>query len=381
MWYLQVDTLLLTLGLALLFGLGGRLAARLSPGLRITRFLLVADLVLLAYVSPRLALFYCAYTAGSYLLIRLMHAARRGRKALFVLFCLLDAAPFFYVRAAALVPALPAFAVIAGFSYNMLKAIDGLFFTYYTGRKIPFLAYANFLLFFPAITAGPIFRYRDFQKLYEKPVLPDAEGVENQVKRLIRGLFKKLVLVVWFRAAIDAVLGWGQHIYATLALIVLSYALLYLDLSGYSDIAIAVGSFTGITVPENFKKPLSAASFTQFWRRWHVTLSDWIREHIFVVVNGKRLNKYVSALIGLLTMLVMSLWHSFTLLAVFNGLYMGALLALENLFGLTTVDRKTKKPVLYLRRALVAFLFGINAMFFLLDPQQLLTALGGFLKL
>lgn len=381
MWYLQIDTLLLTLTLAVLFGIGGRLAARRWPGLRITRFLLVADLILLAYVSPRLAVFYAAYTAGSFLLIRLLRAARRGRRILFVLFCLLDAAPFFYVRTAALVPGLPVFAAAAGFSYNMLKAIDGLFFVYYTGRNIPLLTYANFLLFFPVITAGPIFRYRDFQKLYEKPVLPDAEGVERQVKRLIRGLFKKLVLVVWFRGALDYALKMGQHFYVSLALVVLGYVLLYLDLSGYSDIAIAVGSFTGITVPENFKKPLSAASFTQFWRRWHVTLSDWIREHIFVVVNGKRLNKYVSALIGLLTMLVMSLWHNFSLLAVLNGLYMGGLLAVENLFGLTTVDRKAKKPVLYLRRAAVAFFFGVNALFFLLEPQQLLTALGGFLKL
>lgn len=381
MWYLQIDTLLLTLALAALFGVGGRLAAKRWPGLRITRFLLAGDLVLLAYVSPKLAVFYAAYALGSYLLIRLLRAARRGRRVLFVLFCLLDAVPFFYVRAAALVPALPAFAVVAGFSYNMLKAIDGLFFVYYTGRRIPLMTYANFLLFFPVITAGPIFRYRDFQKLYENPVLPGAEETEQLVKRLIRGLFKKLVLVVWFRNALDYALTLGQHFYVSLALAVLSYALLYLDLSGYSDIAIAVGSFTGIAVPENFKKPLSAASFTQFWRRWHVTLSDWIREHIFVVVNGKRLNRFVSALIGLLTMLVMSLWHSFSLMAVFNGLYMGGLLAIENLFGWTTVDRKAKKPVLYLRRAAVAFLFGINAMFFLLEPARLLTALGGFLKL
>ena len=381
MWYLQVDTLLLTLALAALFGAGGRLAAGRSPGTRITRFLLAADLVLLAWVSPKLAVFYAAYALGSYALIRLLRAARRGRRGLFVLFCLLDTVPFFYVRAAALVPALPSFAAIAGFSYHMLKAIDGLFFVYYTGRHIPLMTYANFLLYFPTLTAGPIFRYRDFQKLYENPVLPDAAGAERQIKRLIRGLFKKLVLVVWFRGALDYVLTLGQHCYTSLALAALSYALLWLDLSGYSDIAIAVGSFTGITVPENFKKPLSSASFTQFWRRWHVTLSDWIREHIFVVVNGKRLNRWASALIGLLTMLVMSLWHDFTLLAVCNGLYMGGLLALENLFGLTTVDRRTAKPVLYLRRAAVALLFGINAMFFLLEPQQLLTALGGFWKL
>ncbi len=380
MWYLQVDTLALTLGLALLFAAGGALAARFRPGLRLTRFLLVADFLLIAYVSEKLALFYAAYAFGSYLLVRALRRAIHARRVLFVFFCLLDAAPFFYVRAARLCPSLPVFVTLIGFSYNMLKAIDALFYVYYTDRKIPPLTYANFLLFFPTVTAGPILRYRDFQKSYEHPVPPGAADAERAAKRLIRGLFKKLVLVVWFRWALDHALALGPHWYVSLALAALSYILLYLDLSGYSDLAIATGSLTGIAVPENFKNPLGAASFTQFWRKWHVTLSDWIREHIFVVVNGKRLSKYASALIGLGTMLVMSLWHSFSRLALYNGLYMGALLALENLFGWTRVDRRMKKSVLYLRRAAVALLFGINAMFFLLTPDQLGTVLRGFIQ-
>lgn len=67
----------------------------------------------------------------------------------------------------------------------------------------------------------------------------------------------------------------------------MSYLLLWLDMSGYADIAIAMGGMLGLKVPENFKKPLKAVSFTQFWRNWHVSLTDWIREHIFVVLNGK----------------------------------------------------------------------------------------------
>ncbi len=377
MWYLQADTLLLTLGLTI----ASSLLLRFLPGRRPARFLLAADLLLLAFVSEKLAAFYVLYALYSYLLVRLLRKAPRGRKTLFVLFCLLDVAPFFYVRAAGVWPRFPMFVTLIGFSYNMLKAVDALFFVYYTGRKIPLLTYANFLLFFPTVTSGPILRYRDFAKTYEKPSLPDAEEAAAQAKRFIRGLFKKLVLAVWFRWALDHVLELGPHWYASLALAALSYVLLYLDLSGYSDLAIATGRMLGIAVPENFKRPLTAASFTQFWRKWHVTLSDWIREHIFVVVNGKRLNKYASALIGLATMLVMSLWHSFSKLALVNGLYMGSLLALENLFGWTTVDRRAKKPVLWARRALVAFLFGVNAMFFLLTPEQLRSTLGGFFKL
>ena len=166
------------------------------------------------------------------------------------------------------------------------------------------------------------------------------------------------------------------------ALALLSYAILYVDLSGYSDIAIAVGSFMGIPVPENFKKPWTAARFTQFWRKWHVTLSDFIREHIFVVVNGKRLNRWISAGIGLLTMLVMSLWHEFSLMALCTGLYMGGLLALENVLGLTTVDKRRTPKALYVFRCLIVLgLFSINAMFFTMSGSQILWAIGGFFKL
>ena len=172
-----------------------------------------------------------------------------------------------------------------------------------------------------------------------------------------------------------------SHVLVSCMLVVLSYALLYFDLSGYSDIAIAVGTFVGIPVPENFKSPLTAASFTQFWRKWHVTLSDWIREHIFVVVSGKRLNKWISALIGICTMMIMSLWHEFSLLAFLDGIYMGMFLAIENIFGLTTVDRrKTHTAIVVLRCVLVAAFFGVNAMFFTMDAYQLRHALGGFLR-
>ena len=381
MWYLQIDTLGLMLGFSALFVLAGRLLRRWKPEARLMPFLVIFDLALIAYVSEKLAAFYLAYTAVSYLLIRLLRRAERRRRPLFVLFCLMDAAPFFFFRLVS-VPAGSLFYItLIGFAYNMLKAVDGLFFVYYTGREIRPLAYANFLLFFPVVTAGPIFRYRDFIKYYEKPQPPTAAVCEKCVKRLILGLFKKMVLVYWARLLLDRVLQMGQHFYVSFALVALSYAILFLDLSGYSDVAVAVGTFIGVPVPENFKNPLTAASFTQFWRKWHVTLSDWIREHIFVVVNGKRLNKYQSALIGLGTMVVMGLWYDFSLIALVDGVYMGAFLAIENIFGWTTADRRhTGKAVYALRCLLVAFFFGINAMAYILSGTQLMQAFGGFFK-
>ena len=381
MWYLQIDTLGIMLGFSVLFVLAGQLLRKWKPEARLMPFLVVFDLALIAYVSEKLAVFYLAYTAGSYLLIRLLWRAERRRRPLFVLFCLLDAAPFFLFRLAPVPYDSVFYITLIGFAYNMLKAVDGLFFVYYTKREIRPLAYANFLLFFPVVTAGPIFRYRDFIKYYEKPQPPTAAVCEKCVKRLILGLFKKMVLVSWTQQLLNRTLQMGQHFYVSFALTALSYAILFLDLSGYSDVAVAMGTFVGVPVPENFKNPLTAASFTQFWRKWHVTLSDWIREHIFVVVSGKRLNKYLSALIGVGTMIVMSLWYEFSLIALVDGLYMGAFLAVENIFGWTTADRRhTGKAVYALRCLLVTFFFGINAMTYSLSGTQMVQALGGFFR-
>ncbi len=382
MWYLQVDTLLLMLAAAVVFALGSWLLSRYAPGKKLTPWLLLLDLGLLCYVDWQLAVFYALYTVVSWLLAGLMNRIKGGRKFWFVVLCCLDLVPFFYARLAGFFPQLPAIFVLIGFSYNMLKAVDAIFYTYYTEEPVPFLTYANFLLFFPVITGGPIYRYRDFIKYYGKPKMATAQVTEDCVKRFIRGMFKKLVLAAIAQQCLNRVLQMSSHFYVSGALAVLSYAVLFFDMAGYADVAISVSTLMGLPAPENFKEPWTAASFTQFWRKWHVTLSDWIREHIFVVVGGKRLNKYLSAAIGMTTMLVMSLWHEFDLMALGTGLFMGFFLAVENLFGWTTADKRKTNKVLFAFRCLVVNgLFAINAMFFTMSGTQLLQAVRGFFRL
>lgn len=378
MWYLKPDTLLLMLAAAVVFAL----MRHLAPKLRLTPWLLVFDLGLLVYVDWKLGLFYGAYTVFSWLLVQLMGRIKQGRRIWFVILCLLDVVPFFYARLAGFFPNLPALFVLVGFSYNMLKAVDAVFYVYYAEEPVPFLAYSNFLLFFPVITGGPIFRYRDFIRLYRSPKALTAPVTRECTKRFIRGMFKKLVLAALAQQLLNRVLQMYPHFYVSGTLAILSYAILFFDMAGYADVAIAVSTIMGIPAPENFKQPWTAASFTQFWRKWHVTLSDWIREHIFVVVGGKRLSRYLSAAIGFTTMLVMSLWHEFDLMAMATGVYMGFFLAVENVFGLATADkRRTNKYVYTLRCLVVNGLFAVNAMFFTMNGTQLLQALRGFFKL
>lgn len=384
MWYLQADTLVWILGSTLMYGVLAAILGHFRPGWRLTPFLLVFDLGLLFFVSPALALFYICYTLVTFGLLRLLKAVKgvRLRRGLFVLFCVLCAAPFLYARFALILPALTAVFTLVGFAYNMLKAIDAVFYVYYADKDIPLIAYANFLLFYPVMTSGPILRYRDFEKYYLAPRKVDAQVVQAGVKRLILGMFKKMVLVALLGLAMDRLLEARLCLPVSLGLIVVSYFVLYFDLSGYSDIAIAVASFTGFVVPENFKNPFSAASFTQFWRKWHVTLSDWIREHIFVVVNGKHLSRQVSAAIGMCTMIIMSLWHEFSWESIIGGAYMGAFLVVENLFSLSTVDkRRTPKWIYWGRCFLVNFFFGINALSFTLDLRQILEVVKGLFHL
>ena len=384
MWYLQADTLVWILGSTLLYGLAAAILHRVSPQRRLTPFLLLFDLGLLFFVSWQLALFYVGYTLVTYAMLRILKAAKgQGlRRILFILFCALCAAPFFYARFALMLPFLPAIFTLVGFAYNMLKAIDGVFYVYYADKDIPLIAYANFLLFFPVLTSGPILRYRDFERDYLAPKPVTAQVTTDAVKRLIRGMFKKMVLVALLSLAMDRLLAARLCLPVSLGLIAVSYFVLYFDLSGYSDIAIAVASFTGFSVAENFKNPLTAASFTQFWRKWHVTLSDWIREHIFVVVNGKRLSRPVSAAIGMCTMIVMSLWHEFSWETIVGGAYMGLFLVIENLFNLSTVDkRRTPRGIYWTRCFLVNFFFGINALSFTLDLGQILEVVKGLFRL
>ena len=378
MWYLQIDILIRIIVACVLLALTAGLSRMFFKKEYATKLFLIADLLILAYVSWQLCVFYAAYTVLTYLLILWLYRIRRGRKGLFVLFCFLCAAPFFYVRAAGFFPYLPVWVALTGIAFTMLKAIDGLFFVYYAEKAIPLYIYANYMLFFPTLTSGPIFRYRDFEKTFLSPMPITSELVESCVKRFIRGMFKKVVAVTLIGICITHLMTLPLCWYVSLLLILCSYLTLYFDLSGYSDIAIAVGKMTGLNVPENFKKPWTAASFTQFWRKWHVTLSDWIREHIFVVLSGKKLNKYLSALIAFCTLMVMELWHGFTLPYIIAGVYNGGLLAIENLFGLTTVDKRhTNKWIFWLRCLAVDFLFGINALLFTADLPQIKAIVWG----
>lgn len=381
MWYLQTDVLIRLLSACaaiMLISFFSRLVFKkdLAP-----KVLVLADIAVIAYVSWQLALLAVGYTLITYILTRILNPLKKSRRIFFVIFCILCTVPFFYGRMTEFFPQLPVIIVFVGIAYNMLKAVDALYFVYYTEMKIPFLTYVNYILFFPTFTSGPIFRYRDFQKVFTKPVPLTADRFIMCVKRFIKGMFKKMVVLYFVTTVFNFLVGAEKHWYVSLAIVVMSYLLLYFDLSGYSDIAVATGSVMGYTVPENFRKPWAAASFTQFWRNWHITLSDWVREHIFVVLNGRKLGRWASAAVGFCVMFVMEMWHGFTFPYIIGGVYNGLCLGLENLFGLTTADkRKMNKAVYIARCVIVNMLFAFNTLLFTVTSEQFFEILRGFIR-
>ncbi len=382
MWYLQTDVLLrllIAVGAMILISGFSRLILKKDIGPKV---LFLADIAVIAYVSWQLSLFMAGYTLITFIFARILRPLKKTRRFFFVFFSILCTVPFFYGRMTEFFPQLPVIITFVGIAYHMLKAVDVMYFVYYADMKIPFLTYANYMMFFPTFTSGPIFRYRDFQKVWNRPVPLTADRFIMCVKRFIKGMFKKMVVLYFVTTVFTFLVGAEKHWYISLATVVFSYLLLYFDLSGYSDIAIAAGSVMGYTVPENFRKPWAAASFTQFWRNWHITLSDWVREHIFVVLNGKKLGRLASAGMGFIVMFVMEMWHGFTIPYIVGGVYNGMCLGLENLFGLTTVDkRKMKKSIYVLRCILVNGLFAFNTLLMTVSSAQLLEIIKGFMRL
>jgi len=380
MWFIQANMLSKVLISAIIFIVGMFVITKAGLQKYKSVFSSLLSIVLLNMFSYQLSLFYIGYIIVTYFMLLVMQRLKIAKKMFFVIQCVLFILPFVFWRILPLPKRIETL-VLIGFSYNMLKAVDVLFYVYYTDITIPFIEYANYILFFPVFTAGPIFRYRDFSKQFEDLKQAGIDDINYGLKRFIKGMFKKVVLVTILTMIFDRLaLIEEYHWYSSLSILALSYIVLYIDLSGYSDMAIGVGRMMAITVPENFKKPWTAPNFTQFWRRWHVTLSDWIREHIFVVVQGKQLNKYQSALIGLITMIVMSLWHEFSVITVIGGIYMGLFLVIENIFSLSTFNvRKEKKYKYIIRCILVNFFFAVNALTFSLDLEKILSILKGII--
>jgi alginate O-acetyltransferase complex protein AlgI len=192
---------------------------------------------------------------------------------------------------------------------------------------IDFGAYVSM---FPQLIAGPIVRYETVQKeLVERRV--DASGVSEGIVRFCIGLSKKILIANQVGAVYEQISALtGVQPMALSWLGALSYTLqIYFDFAGYSDMAIGLGLMMGFHFPENFEHPYRARSITEFWRRWHISLSTWFREYVYIPLGGNRVSvgRHIRNL--LIVWGLTGLWHGAEPNFLLWGLYYGVLLILE----------------------------------------------------
>ncbi len=194
------------------------------------------------------------------------------------------------------------------------------------------LRYAFFISFFPHLIAGPIVRYGILQPQLMQKQRFDPDRVRSGLLLFTLGLAKKVLLA-------DALAGWVDHYLATPGSIGLLNAWasavgfgfqIYFDFSAYSDMALGLARIFGIELPWNFDRPYRSASPTEFWRRWHVTLSTWLRDYLYIPLGGNRKGERRRDVNLLVTMGLGGLWHGAALNFVAWGLYHGGLLVGTN---------------------------------------------------
>lgn len=240
-----------------------------------------------------------------------------------------------------------------GFSYFLLKCIHVVRGSARGIVAPPTAAeLLHYVLFLPTLTSGPIYRLDHFVAQLDAPRQLTWDTVHDGVLRGLRGVAKKVVVVRALGAVVAELharpLAWQPATFVAL------YAMLYFDFSGYTDIAIGFGRLLGFEVPENFKQPFTATTLTQFWRNWHATLGDWLRENVFIPLGGLRAEGVRLWAIVLSNMLVVGLWHGFSLVFLAWGGYHGTLLLVENWLGVKPLrPHRTPRWRLWLRYGLI----------------------------
>ena len=232
------------------------------------------------------------------------------------------------------------------------------------------LTFGTYVTLFPQLIAGPIVRYRDVAEMLEsrRENLPQFS---RGVQRFVVGLSKKVLLANTFGSAWNALQVTTGTAAAWLGL--LCYTLqIYFDFSGYSDMAIGLGQLFGFTFLENFNYPYISASITEFWRRWHISLSTWFKEYVYIPLGGNRKGLARQIFNILAVWLLTGLWHGASWNFVLWGGYYAALLILEKCWLL----KAGEKLPLVLRRMLTMVLVMLGWALFYFEN---LGALGAFL--
>ncbi len=196
--------------------------------------------------------------------------------------------------------------------------------------------YALYIILFPQLIAGPIVRFNEIAaQIRERSEALNIDNKLNGFFRFTIGLAKKLLIANPLGAQVDEafsnpILEMGV---SDAWIIIMAYAFhIYYDFSGYSDMAIGIGLMLGFRFPENFNFPYISRSITEFWRRWHITLSNWMRDYLYIPLGGNRISNRRTYINLCLVFLISGLWHGAAWTFVFWGIFHGFFLVMDRLF-------------------------------------------------
>ena len=317
----------------------------LLPGMRAKNFLLVmASLVFYAYGEPIYVILLVASSAGNYILARLTGDCPKIRKLTMTLAVVINLGLLVIFKysgflvetfnsvTGAGIP-VPQVRMPIGISFFTFQALSYVIDVYRGDASVQknFGKVLLYISFFPQLIAGPIVKYHDVEaEINNRKQTPEEIG--KGIRRFIAGLSKKVLIANTmglvadnlFGAAATGITGLGAWLGAV------SYMLqIYFDFSGYSDMALGLGMMFGFHFHENFDYPYISASIREFWRRWHMSLSGWFKEYLYIPLGGNRRGKFRTVVNKMIVFVCTGIWHGASFNFLFWGIYHGFFLMLE----------------------------------------------------
>lgn len=322
-------------------------------------FLLIASLVFYAWGEPKYVFLMIFSILVNYIFGRLMDK-NRGRqkrmKLLLVLSVVIDIGLLSVFKYTDFI--ITNVNAIFGSSFDLLNIALPIGISFYTFQAMSYtidvyrddvrvqknlIDFGMYITMFPQLIAGPIVRYADVQDQLAERSVTTADFSEG-VMRFVVGLGKKVLLANQMGAVWSDIYALGGDVSALMAWTgAIAYTFqIYFDFSGYSDMAIGLGRMFGFKFPENFRYPYQSVSITDFWRRWHITLSTWFKEYLYIPLGGNRRGLARQALNLLIVWSLTGFWHGAGWNFVMWGLYYFVILFIEKLFLLKALDKLPK---------------------------------------
>lgn len=216
---------------------------------------------------------------------------------------------------------------ISFYTFHSLSYIIDIYWGKITPTK-NYIAYASFVCFFPQLVAGPISRAGDMLPKFLRKRVVDYEKILEGVSQIIFGFFKKIVVADSIALYVDNSYN-NLHVISDFQILlsVLFYSIqIYCDFSGYTDIALGLGKIFGIEFKLNFDRPYLSKNFSEFWKKWHISLSSWLRDYLYIPLGGNKYGNFNTNRNLFLTMLLGGLWHgasyNFIIWGSLHGLYL-----------------------------------------------------------